>query len=134
MLLCNTGIPWLFAADQFCILPALTQELGNSPRLGGAAALPAGQALTARVRVALNAVLASCPGAATPQRALPSSLPSPEPAAPLEPRTRASRCSRQPPPATGASALRQQLRAVCGDAQLQGPQGQASGVGPDPGG
>ena len=24
--------------------------------------------------------------------------------------------------------------AVCGDAQLQGPQGQASGVGPDPGG
>ncbi|KAJ1069948.1 hypothetical protein K5549_017396, partial [Capra hircus] len=48
--------------------------------------------------VALNAVLASCPGAATAPRALPSSLPSPEPAAPLEPRTRASRGSRQPPP------------------------------------
>lgn len=121
MLLWNKGIPWLFAADQFCILPALTQELGYSPRVGGAATLPAGPALTPRVQVALNAVLASCPRAATPPRALPSSPPSPEPAAPLEPRTRASRGSRQrqPQPATGASALRQQLRAVCGGAQLQ---------------
>lgn len=65
--------------------------------MGGAAALPAGPALTSRAWVALNAVLASCPGAATAPRALPSSLPSPEPAAPLEPRTRASRGSRQPP-------------------------------------
>ncbi|TKC42563.1 hypothetical protein EI555_000844, partial [Monodon monoceros] len=66
---------------------------------------PARPALTPRVRVALVAILASSPGSAAPPRAFPSSLPSLEPAAPLEPRdSRISRLLRSRRSAAEASA------------------------------